>query len=274
MTRAPRKKPMEDDFDGEDLTAAEYALGVLNSEERAVVEARAETDAAFAEEILHWVMRFSPLMELVDPEEPSVALWGRIQAVVSRSRPRVETPPQLSLEPQPEPTLATAPPAANDEAPRRSPGLWRTWAVGASAIAAAAILFIGVRLVAPGVLPATAPLGHGPTLVARLSLTQSGAGVVTVAYDAQRSTLYAAPDADFSIPKARAAELWLIPADGKPRPMGVIDASKPATMPMPPQFRSLAQADAKLALSIEPEGGSPTGAPTGPVIAAGGFQQI
>jgi anti-sigma-K factor RskA len=92
---------------------------------------------------------------------------------------------------------------------------------------------------------------------------------MTVAYDPARSSLYVAPDADFSIPTARAAELWLIPDDGKPRPMGLIDPSKPATMPMPPEFRPLAKAKATLAISIEPLGGSPTGSPTGPVVATG-----
>jgi anti-sigma-K factor RskA len=89
-----------------------------------------------------------------------------------------------------------------------------------------------------------------------------------------RSTIYAAPDAEFSIPKARAAELWLIPADGKPRALGVIDPAKPATMPMPPEVRTLAKQKAQVSLSIEPAGGSTTGAPTGPVIAGGAFVEI
>lgn len=267
MTRAPRKKPTDGGFDGEDLTAAEYALGVLDADERAAAEARAETDPAFAEDILYWVKRFAPLMELVPPQAPSPALWGRIQSAVAR-RKSASAPETAG--PAPIPT----PQAANEDAPQPSgAGLWRAWAVAASAIAAVALLFIGVRL-APGGLPTPGPLGHGSTLVARLSLKETGAGVVTIAYDPQRATLYASPDADFSIPKARAAELWLIPADGKPRAMGAIDPGKPASMPMPPAFRTLAKAGAKIALSIEPQNASLDAGPTGPVIADGGFEQI
>jgi anti-sigma-K factor RskA len=110
--------------------------------------------------------------------------------------------------------------------------------------------------------------------VARLLLKDGGGGVVTVAYDPQRAVFYMAPDADFSVPAARSAELWLIPADGKPRPLGVMDPSKPASLPIPASYRPLARPDAVLAVSIEPLGGSPTGAPTGPVIAGGGLRLI
>jgi anti-sigma-K factor RskA len=81
--------------------------------------------------------------------------------------------------------------------------------------------------------------------------------------------IYATPAGDFSIPTKRSAELWLIPADGKPRPMGIVDPSKPASMPMPPAFKALARAKTTLAISIEPPGGSTTGLPTGPVVATG-----
>ena len=57
-------------------------------------------------------------------------------------------------------------------------------------------------------------------MVATLSLTESKASAMTVAYDPVQSTLYAAPDTGFSIPIAKAAELWLIPADGKPQAHG------------------------------------------------------
>jgi anti-sigma-K factor RskA len=255
MSDAP---PAEfDDFDGEDLTAAEYALGVLDRDERAAAEVRSARDPAFAQEILAWVIRFAPLIDAVSPVEPSGALWPRIEAAVA---------PKTALQ-------ASPPPPANDVAPR-SLVLWRTWAVAASAIAAAAILFIAVRPTLPiggqGLGGETvAANGAGKTLVATLSLTETKASAFTVAYDPTQSTLYAMPAGDFSIPRARSAELWLIPADGKPRPMGLVDPSQPATMPMPPAFKALARDQATLAISIEPPGGSTTGLPTGPVVAAG-----
>jgi anti-sigma-K factor RskA len=233
-----------------DLTAAEYALGVLDLEARRAAESRSDKDPAFAREVYEWTLRLQSLVDEAPEARPSSALWQRIEAATA---------------------LAAATPAkVPDPKTRGGPGLWRAWALGASAIAAAALLFIafGGHLLLPGAN--TGPAGpSGPTLVATLALKEGGAAAVTVAYDPGRSTIYAAPDADFSIPKARAAELWLIPKDGKPRPVGLIDPSKPATMPMPLAFRALAGETAVLALSIEPSGGSPTGSPTGPVVATG-----
>jgi anti-sigma-K factor RskA len=262
----PPASEVGDGEDGEDLAAAEYALGVLDPAARAAVEARSEADPTFAGEIFAWVLRFAPLMELVTPVEPSPALWGRIQASIARSDERRATAAPVAGQP-PE----TPPEPANDRAPR-GVGLWRAWAVGASAVAAAALLFIGVRALSPSALSPLATGGH--TLVARLLLKDGGGGVVTVAYDPQRAVFYMAPDADFSVPAARSAELWLIPADGKPRPLGVMDPSKPASLSIPASYRTLARPDAVLALSIEPPGGSPTGAPTGPVIAGGDLRLI
>ncbi len=68
---------------------------------------------------------------------------------------------------------------------------------------------------------------------------------------------------------AHSAELWVIPADGKPRSLGTIAAATPGWTKAPtPALASLAPG-ATLAISVEPLGGSPTGQPTGPVILSG-----
>ena len=254
---------LPEDADGEDLTAAEYALGLLDQAGRAAAEARSAREPDFAQAVLDWVLRFEPLIDKVAPVEPSAALWSRIEAATGSKR-RIA------------PASASPPTAAND-APRGSK-LWRAWAVGASAIAAVALLFIAVRpsLTGGGAgSPAVLAGNHsGQTLVATLTLTDTKASAFTVAYDPSRSTIYATPAGDFSIPRARAAELWLIPADGKPRPVGLVDPSKAASMVMPAAFKPLAREKAVLALSIEPLGGSPTGSPTGPVVATGPLSAV
>ena len=67
----------------------------------------------------------------------------------------------------------------------------------------------------------------------------------------------------------RVPELWLIPADGKPRPVGLLHADQTVTLTLPPDLAVFAKNNAVLAVSLEPPGGSPTGQPTGPVIATG-----
>jgi anti-sigma-K factor RskA len=255
--------PLLEHDDGEDLTAAEYALGVLDQTERAAADARSAREPAFAQAVLAWVLRFEPLIDRVEPIEPSAALWPRIEAA---------TGPKTMSAPAPLPTPANDTPLP---APR-SAGMWRAWAIGASAVAAVALLFIAVRpaLHEGGSPTILAGAQAGRTLVATLTLTESKASAFTIAYDPARSMIYATPAGDFSIPRARAAELWLIPADGKPRAVGLVDPSKPASMPMPEPFKALAREKAVLALSIEPLGGSPTGSPTGPVVATGSLATV
>ena len=66
----------------------------------------------------------------------------------------------------------------------------------------------------------------------------------------------------------RAAELWVIPADGAPRSLGVVAAAA-STRTAPSGLAALIAPGATLAISVEPIGGSPSGKPTGPVILSG-----
>ena len=60
-------------------------------------------------------------------------------------------------------------------------------------------------------------------------------------------------------------ELWLIPEDGAPQSLGIFASGDALTLA--PHIRL--SASSTLAVSLEPSGGSPTGAPTGPVLAVG-----
>ena len=67
----------------------------------------------------------------------------------------------------------------------------------------------------------------------------------------------------------RAPQLWLIPPGLDPQPLGLLDPTRPVTFAIPPRLLPQATRDAVLAVSLEPPGGSPTGRPTGPVVAQG-----
>lgn len=60
-------------------------------------------------------------------------------------------------------------------------------------------------------------------------------------------------------------ELWLIPEGGAPFSLGTFDTAE--RLDLVPDV--VLAADTTLAISLEPSGGSPTGAPTGPVVAIG-----
>ena len=69
----------------------------------------------------------------------------------------------------------------------------------------------------------------------------------------------------------RSYQLWLM-ADRAPLPLGIVAPAAATTLPWPTAANqgaaTLAPNDfvnASLAISLEPEGGSPTGAPSGPI---------
>ncbi|MCA9269818.1 MAG: anti-sigma factor, partial [Planctomycetales bacterium] len=65
-------------------------------------------------------------------------------------------------------------------------------------------------------------------------------------------------------PAGKSLELWYIAAGAAPMSMGIVGA-KPENLALP----AGAVEKAKFAVTVEPAGGSPSGAPTGPIVYAG-----
>jgi anti-sigma-K factor RskA len=93
--------------------------------------------------------------------------------------------------------------------------------------------------------------------------------MLTAAVDTGRRSLVVSPAVVNAPAAGQVPELWLIPADGKPRSLGVIGLEASQLVEVPPMVLKLVAEGAVLAVSIEPTGGSPTGQPTGPVVATG-----
>ena len=74
------------------------------------------------------------------------------------------------------------------------------------------------------------------------------------------------PDGDF--------ELWLIAGDDPPRSLGLVGAVGERAPAVSAPLRQVFAEGVTLAVSVEPPGGSPTDAPTGPVIAVGQVNRI
>jgi len=143
---------------------------------------------------------------------------------------------------------------------------WQIAAACATAIAVVALLFAAVvtsqMFRSPGytmvatLAPPEAPL----TLSMRIN---PETGVIEILDAALQD---AVKQAD------QTTELWLIPEDGTPRSLGVIRSAGASRILIPAELRPLFNAGAVLAVSLEPSGGSPSGAPTGPVIALGSIR--
>ena len=72
--------------------------------------------------------------------------------------------------------------------------------------------------------------------------------------------------------EARALEMWLVAGDNAPVSLGVWPKGQANAVLDIPADLALQMAGGVLAVSDEPEGGSPTGAPTGDVLAVGQVQ--
>lgn len=60
--------------------AAEYALGTLDADERALVETMMIVDHGFKDLVDAWDRKLAPLHQMVEAVEPSADLWDRIKA--------------------------------------------------------------------------------------------------------------------------------------------------------------------------------------------------
>lgn len=225
-----------------DLLAAELAMGLLGGDERAEAEALAARDHEFRAAVARWTVYLAPMLDEVEPVEPPAAAWSRIESRIAQA-------------------LARAP--SNVVQLRRKVNLWRGYSLAATAIAASLALVIVAR-------PAAAPAPTvGPTLVAMMQ-SDAGPARLVATYDPGSRRLIVAAAAGMAPAAGHAHELWLIPAaGGKPHPMGIVSAVAPNKMDVPMPMAADVREGASFAISVEPPSGSPTGAPTGPVIASG-----
>ncbi len=217
-----------------DMLAAEYALGVLDNHAKLSAERRISMDPTFARAVEAWQDRLSALTAEIAAEAPASHVW----AGVAR---RLEAPGnvvELRL--------------------RRSLMVWRGATAAAGSIAAALALVVA--------WPRPAPPAASPVLTARLAATAKGPTVFVAFYDPGRKAIVLTP-ASVNAAEGRSPELWLIPSGGKPIPLGV--AAFESSVQMIPTASMIGVGAGTLAVSVEPKGGSPTGQPTGPVIATG-----
>jgi anti-sigma-K factor RskA len=216
--------------DEDDILAAEYALGLLDEAEAQAVQVRARTDGPLSLRIAWWRDQLAPLAGEVATPAPA-GVWRKIEAQLPGNDNSISLMQR-----------------------------WRAAAVAAMSVAAALVLYIGMRpLPAPVVVSAPAPM--------MAALSGDKGAVVAVSYDATSGKLIVAPTT--LDPGKGDAELWVIPDGGKPHSLGVVNAKLAQPHMVPQADRIFMQPGATVAITQEIKGGSPTGAPAGPIVAAG-----
>jgi anti-sigma-K factor RskA len=126
---------------------------------------------------------------------------------------------------------------------------------------------------APAPTPEAPPaiVSPQPVLVASLS-DEKTASAATISVEQAGGQLLVTP---VRLPEdGRSPELWIIPGDGTPRSLGVIPAVAASRVAVPAQHRAHIHQGATFAITLEPAGGSPTGAPTGPITASGKMNRV
>lgn len=230
--------------DDRGISAAEYALHLLDPLQRAAFESRLETDGALRGELAFWTDALAPLTDAIEPVTPPPGLRARIGSAISVGPRRggVAVQPKRLLD--------------------RARLLWQMLFGAGIAVA------LGVALFA--LLPRTV-LTPVPGYVAEIQ-SEGGALHMTASYDAARgeitlTRLAGAP------PPGRVLELWAIPAGADvPESLGVVPEGDNVTLVVADAMREKLPG-ATLAVSDEPPGGSPTGAPTGSVLGAGALSE-
>ena len=226
-----------------DQLAAEYALGVLDGEALRRARSLAASDPEFGDQVARWSGRLAPLLDDVQPVSPPARLWSNIDRHLGG--------------------LAT--PSSNVVVLHRRVNLWRGIAAGATALAAslAIVLVSQPQLaVAPANAPAAAPL------VAMIGDDHKQMKLVA-SWDPAGRQLVLAVAGDMPGDARHSHELWVIPNGGKPLSLGTMPDKRRMHMQLAEALATLMQDGATIAVSVEPAGGSPTGSPTGPVVASG-----
>ncbi len=212
-----------------DIAAAELALGLLEGEERAAALRRLLAEPGFARDVERWRAHFSNLFAQIPGIEPAPHVGDRVMA-------RLDSPA------------------------RAKPDFWKPYAIAASI--AAAGLFGMLTLRPDPVTPPPVTVATPAPMVAAFMIEGNTAPIVAT-YDTTSGRL--SMPGPMPIPAGKSAQLWAIVGTGAPQPLGLfhaagnrVEADVPAPAPMQP--------GTTFAISIEPLGGSPTGAPTGPVV--------
>jgi anti-sigma-K factor RskA len=214
-----------------DVAAAELALGLLEGEERALALRRMLSDPAFARDVERWRMEFAALFARIPEVSPAPQVGERVTASLG--------------------------------GPGKSrPGYWRPFAI-ASSLAAASLL--GLLVVRPDAVAPPPVIASAPAPMVAAFMVEGIKAPLVATYDSANGRL--SMPGPMPIPAGKSAQLWAIVGTGAPQPLGLfheagnrVEAEARSPAPMEP--------GTTLAISLEPIGGSPTGLPTGPVVAS------
>jgi anti-sigma-K factor RskA len=215
-----------------DALCGEYLVGTLRAGPRRRFERALREEPLVAARLATWQRGFAPRPSAHMRVQPDPATWRRLETGLDLAKFKRRW--------------------------WRRVGLWRLWATAATA---ALVVVVGIqiqRVEAPRQLTEIARLG-----------AKDQAPMVTASLSKDHQFLELRSARPVEAGAQQSYELWLIPKEGgAPLSLAVLGRLD-ARLIVPQRYRTRLQSGATLAVSVEPAGGSPTGAPTGPVILVG-----
>lgn len=223
---------------------ADYVLGLMDEAQERGFDAEMDRDGDLARTVSDLQARFHALDETAQPEEVPDALWAAIAA-------RLDSVPDAPANDQPSRTIMPS-------------GLMRV----ARPVAMAASLAIAVGIgFAGGVMMQPTPTT--PVVIAVLATDDMRPGAIIEAFG--DDSIRIVPLEALSAPEGQVLEVWTLPDEETgPVSLGTFSQAQELILrgpDLPPP-----QPDQLYEITIEPEGGSPTGLPTGPILLIGNAQ--
>lgn len=223
-----------------DRLAAEYVLGTLRGPARRRLQSLLPAHPALREAVRAWEERLVLLAASEEGVEPPERVWRGIRA---RLFPEAAAPAQ--------------------DRGWRALAWWRGLA-GAGFVATLALV-VALNRVPEAEPPVVVVLQANPEVAQAAQAVFGTQAAFVASVSADGRALVLRPLAELPAPAQKALELWAVPAQGAPRSLGLVRAGEPTTVLRAQLLRDTAA----FAVSVEPEGGSPTGAPTGPIVSLG-----
>lgn len=288
--------------------AAEYALGTLDAAEWAEAEALMRSDAEFAALVKAWELKLGALNQMVGLVEPRSEVWDRIKAAIAAESQRAVPPPAAPpigdvasagvlgapgdpILPRPANDTGPAPVSESTELSPESKRvvhfakrayIWRGVAMLSSAIAASLLLVVGAQVYQPDLLPdavrppirtqivkVETPPPAVPAQYVAVLQKDGNAPAFILTVDAGSKTFTVRRVAATPEP-GKSYELWIVSDKlQKPRSLGVIGNRDFTVNPALSSYDPDLVSKATYAVTVEPEGGSPTGVATGPIVFTG-----
>lgn len=211
--------------------ASEYVLGSLRGKARKRFEGWMMESYRVRQEVWFWEDKLSALADKVPEEQPPARVWSSIEQRLWPDTAIVRKPRSLGW-------------------------LWPSW----SLMATAAVLVMAVMLLQR---PTPAPI---PMLSGAIVQPDVKDPLWLVSEAGSDHRLRLRPVAATAAQAGKDYELWIVPDGGQPLSLGVMPVNGIYQVTLTDAARKALSTSRTLAISLEPKGGSPTGAPTGPIL--------